>query len=75
MLIGILAAVFGVLIAAVAITIPRVINRGNNPQDHTDSYAYLKATGRSGGDVARSNTGRTVGHETDAGSQQPNGSR
>jgi hypothetical protein len=75
MLIGILAAVFGVLIAAVAITVPRIINRGNNPQDHADSYAYLKATGRSGGDVARSNAGGTVGQGIGAGSQRPNGSR
>lgn len=70
MMIGILAAVFGVLIAAVAITIPRIINRGNNPEDHTDSYAYLKGTGRSAEDIARSNAGRAFQQENGAGSQQ-----
>jgi len=55
MTIGILAAALGVLISAAAIIIPRIVNRGNNPQDHTDSLAYLKQTGRSGQDIARGN--------------------
>ena len=46
MTIGILAAALGVLISAAAIIIPRIVNRGNNPQDHSDSLAYLKQTGR-----------------------------
>src|ERR1700735_1199499 len=53
MTIGILAAALGVLISAAAIIIPRIVNRGNNPQDHTDSLAYLKQTSRSGQDIAR----------------------
>jgi hypothetical protein len=53
MTIGILAAALGVLISAAAIIIPRIVNRGNSPEDHTDSLAYLKQTGRSGQDIAR----------------------
>ena len=55
MTIGILAAALGVLISAAAIIIPRIVNRGNNPQDHSDSLAYLKQTGRSAQDIARGN--------------------
>jgi hypothetical protein len=55
MTIGILAAALGGLISAAAIIIPRIVNRGNNPQDHTDSLAYLKQTSRSGQDIARGN--------------------
>jgi hypothetical protein len=57
MTIGILAAALGVLISAAAIIIPRIVNRGNNPQDHTDSLAYLKQTGRS----ARADAARRAG--------------
>jgi hypothetical protein len=45
MTIGILAAVLGLLIAAAAISIPRIVGRGNKPEDHSDSLAYLKQTG------------------------------
>ena len=47
MIIGILAAVLGVLISAAAIIIPRIVNRGNNPHDQADSLAYLEQIGRS----------------------------
>ena len=74
MAIGILAAVLGVLISAVAIIVPRMVNRGNNPQDHTDSLAYLKQTGRSAEDIARGNAGLAFQQKSDAGPPQADGS-
>ena len=74
MLIGILAAVFGVLLAAAAIGIPRMVNRGNDPQDHADSHAYLKQTGRSAVDVAQGNADQAFQQENQAGTQQAVGS-
>ncbi len=73
MIIGILAAVLGLLISAVAISIPRIVNRGNNPEDHSDSHAYLEQTGRSAQDIARGNAGRAFLQKNDAGSHQPGG--
>ena len=58
MAIAILAAVLGLVLAAAAITIPRLVGRGNHPEDHTDSLAYLKETGRSAEDIDRGNAGR-----------------
>lgn len=57
MTIGILAAVLGVLIAAGSIGIPHLIRRRLQRNDDGDaaSRAYLKATGRSAQDIARSN--------------------
>jgi hypothetical protein len=69
MLIGILAAVSGLLIAIVAISIPRLLNRRNDPEDHADSHAYLKDTGRSAQDIARANAGGAFQQKNDAGSQ------
>jgi hypothetical protein len=74
MAIGILAAVLGVLISAAAIIIPRIVNRGNNPEDHAGSLAYLRQTGRSAEDIARGNAGLASHQESGAGSQQPGGS-
>jgi hypothetical protein len=74
MTIGILAAVLGVLISATAIIIPRIVNRGNNPEDHTDSLAYLKQTGRSAEDVVRGNAGPAFQQQSNAGSPQADGS-
>ena len=73
MLIGILAAIFGVLLAAAAIGIPRIVNRGNDPQDHTDSHAYLQQTGRSAADVAQGNADQALRQKNAAGSQQAGG--
>ena len=69
MAIGILAAVLGVLISAAAIVIPRIVNRGNNPQDHTDSLAYLSQTGRTAEDVVHGNASGTSRPAGDDGSQ------
>jgi hypothetical protein len=69
MAIAIFAAVLGLLIATVAITIPRLVARGNHPEDHADSQAYLKQTGRSAEDIAHGNAGQAFQQENDAGSQ------
>ena len=75
MAIGILAAALGVLISAAAIIIPRIVNRRNNPQDHSDSLAYLEQTGRTAQDIARGNAAvRAHQRKNDAGSQQAGGS-
>jgi hypothetical protein len=74
MTIAILAAVLGLVIATAAISIPRLIARGNHPEDHADSQAYLKETGRSAEDIAQGNAGRALQQENDAGSQQAHGS-
>ena len=63
MAIAILAAVLGLLIATAAIAIPRVVGRRNNPEDHVDSQAYLKETGRSARDIARGNAGQARGQD------------
>jgi hypothetical protein len=74
MTIAILASVLGVLIAAAAIIIPQIVNRRNNPDDHADSQAYLKQTGRSAQDIARGNADLAYQQKNDAGSQQAGGS-
>ena len=63
MTIAILAAVLGLLIATAAIAIPRVVARRNNPEDHADSQAYLKETGRSAQDIAQGNAGQAFGQQ------------
>ncbi len=73
MTIAILAAVLGVLIAAAAIIIPQIVNRRNNPEDHADSQAYLKQTGRSAQDIARGNAGRAFQEKNGAGSPHAGG--
>jgi hypothetical protein len=55
MAIGILAAVLGLLFGTAAIVIPRMVNRHNNPDDHSDSQAYLANTGRSAEEIAQGN--------------------
>jgi len=72
--IEILAAVAGLLIAAAAITIPRVISHRNDPENVADSRAYLKETGRSARDIAQGNAEEVSEQENDAGSQQVHGS-
>jgi hypothetical protein len=74
MTIAILAALLGLVIATAAIGIPRIVARGNHPEDHADSQAYLKAIGRSAEDIARSNAGRASQQENGAGSGQARGS-
>ena len=49
------------------------MNRGNNPEDHSDSLAYLEQTGRSAQDIARGNAIGAFQQKNDAGSQQAGG--
>lgn len=58
MIIGILAAVLGLLLAAAAIVIPRIVARHNRPEDDAASRAYLASTGRSAEEVEQANRGR-----------------
>jgi hypothetical protein len=57
MAIGILAAVLGLLLAATAIVIPRIVARHNQPEDDGASRAYLASTGRSAEEVEQANQG------------------
>jgi hypothetical protein len=57
MVIGILAAVLGLLLSTVAIVIPRIVARHNHPEDDTASRAYLASTGRSAQDIEQANRG------------------
>jgi len=70
MVIGIIAAVLGVLISVAAITIPRVVNRHNDPEDDAATRAYLASTGRSAQDVARANRDGQGPPDGDAGPRQ-----
>ena len=58
MVIGILAAVLGLLLATAAIVIPRMVARRNDPGDDAASRAYLASTGRSAKEVEQANRGR-----------------
>jgi hypothetical protein len=74
MAIGIIAAVLGLLLAAAAIVIPRVVNRRNDPEYDADSRAYLKETGRSARDIEQGNAGQVLQQENGPGSQHASGS-
>ncbi|MFZ0165094.1 MAG: hypothetical protein WAL12_16055 [Trebonia sp.] len=73
MAIGILAAVLGLLLGIAAIVIPRIVNRHNNPDDHSDSLAYLANTGRSAEEIAEGNRSLQGRPDNDAGSQHVGG--
>ena len=73
MAIGILAAVLGVLLGTAAIVIPRIVNRHNNPDDHSDSRAYLANTGRSAEEIAQGNRSLQARPDNDAGSRHAGG--
>jgi hypothetical protein len=73
MAIGILAAVLGLLLGAAAIIIPRIVNRHNNPEDHSDSQAYLANTGRTAEDIVQGNRSSQARPDNDAGSQHAGG--
>ena len=55
MLIGIFAAVLGLVIAAACIMVPRFVSHRNDPYSNTDALAYEKATGRSARDIEQGN--------------------
>jgi hypothetical protein len=73
MAIGILAAVLGLLLAAAAIVIPRIVARRNDPEDDAASRAYLAATGRTAQEVARANRGWTAPPDSGAEPRQAGG--
>ena len=73
MVIGILAAVLGLLFGTAAIVIPRIVNRHNNPDDHTDSRAYLANTGRSAEEIIQGNSRLQARPDSDAGSPHAGG--
>jgi hypothetical protein len=73
MAIGILAAALGLLLGAAAIIIPRIVNRHNHPEDHSDSRAYLANTGRTGEDIVQGNRSLQGRPDNDAGSQHAGG--
>jgi len=71
--IGILAAVLGLLFGTAAIVIPRIVNRHNNPDDHSDSQAYLANTGRSAREVVQGNRRLQARQDSGAGSPDADG--
>ena len=73
MAIGILAAVLGLLFGTAAIVIPRIVNRHNNPDDHSDSRAYLANIGRSAEEIALGNRRLQARPDSDAGSPHAGG--
>jgi hypothetical protein len=73
MAIGIFAAVLGLLFGTAAIVIPRMVNRHNHPEDHSDSEAYLANTGRSAEDIAQGNRSLQARPDSDAGSPRAGG--
>lgn len=73
MAIGILAAVLGLLFGTAAIIIPRIVNRHNDPEDHSDSRAYLANTGRSAEEIVQGNRSLQALPDYDAGSQHAGG--
>jgi hypothetical protein len=73
MAIGILAAVLGLSFGTAAIVIPRIVNRHNNPDDHSDSRAHLANTGRSAEEIDQGNHGVQARQDSDAGSPHAGG--
>ena len=73
MAIGILAAVLGLLFGTAAIVIPRIVNRHNDPDDHSDSQAYLANTGRSAEEIVQGNHSMHARPDSDAGSPHAGG--
>jgi hypothetical protein len=73
MIIGVLAAVLGLLLATAAIVIPRMVGRHNNPEDDAASRAYLASTGRTAGEVTKANRGGKTRPDSDAQPGQADG--
>jgi hypothetical protein len=69
MAIGILAAVLGLLFGTAAIIIPRMVSRHNQPEDHSDSRAYLANTGRSAAEIVEGNRSLLARSDNNAGSR------
>jgi hypothetical protein len=65
--------VLGLLFGAAAIIIPRIVNRHNRPEDHSDSRAYLANTGRSAEEIVQGNRSLRAQSADDAGSRHAGG--
>ena len=63
----------GLLLGTAAIIVPRMVNRHNNPDDHSDSQAYLANTGRSAEEIAQGNRSLQARPDNDAGSRHAGG--
>jgi hypothetical protein len=55
MVVAIVAAALGVLIAVACVEIPRLVARRNNPYDDADALAYEDETGRSAREIEQDN--------------------
>jgi hypothetical protein len=55
MVIAIVAAAAGVLIAFACVQVPRLVARRNAPYDHADALAYEQETGRSAQQIEQDN--------------------
>jgi hypothetical protein len=55
MVIGVVAAVVGLIIAAACIELPRLASRHNDPYNLAEAEAYEKQTGRSAHRIAQDN--------------------
>ena len=73
MIIGVLAAVLGLLLATAAIVIPRMVGRHNKPEDDAASRAYLASTGRTAEEVTQANRGGKTRPDSDAQPGQADG--
>jgi hypothetical protein len=72
MVIGIVAAATGVLIAFACVEVPRLLARRNNPYSHADALAYESKTGRSAQQIEQDNA--AVRAEQQNSPQQQSGS-
>jgi hypothetical protein len=69
MIVGILAAVLGLVIAAACISIPQLVRARRSRTDNDDTQAYLRETGRSAVDIAEGNAALRAQQQKDARSQ------
>jgi hypothetical protein len=61
------------LFGTAAIVIPRIVNRHNNPDDHSDSQAYLASTGGSAEEIVKGNRSLQARPDNDAGPRHAGG--
>jgi hypothetical protein len=74
MVIAVVAAVAGLLIAAAAIGIPQLVRIRHQRPDNDDTLAYLKETGRSADGIAHDNAALTdIQQEESARAQHADG--
>jgi uncharacterized membrane protein YccC len=72
MVIGIVAAAIGALIALACVAIPRLVARRNDPYSNADALAYESKTGRSARQIEQDNAAARVQQQNR--SQQGSGS-